>query len=87
MKKVRKFSKKIDSVWFDSRIPNLRKIMSQALEHDSKMFVNMNPLFFNLKGNGLNPDNIRDEVKQVPIKDDEKWRKSFESNDRIIIRI
>ena len=80
-----------DSVWFDSRIPQLQKTQPKDSKinnnEDNKSVVDMDPLLLKVDGNGLSPDVFKDEVKQVPIKDEERWRKSIESNEKVIIRI
>ena len=48
----------------------------------------MDPLVLKVEGNGLSPDIVGGSVRQVPLNDEEeKWRKSIESNEKVIIRI
>ena len=92
LQNVGKVTKKIgfDSVWFDSRIPHLRNTRPKVPEinnaENNKSVVDLDPLLLKVEGNGLSPDVFKDEVKQVPIKDEERWRKSIESNEKVIIR-
>ena len=93
LQNVGRVTKKIgfDSVWFDSRIPHLQNTRPKVPEinkaENNKSVVDMDPLLLKVDGNGLSPDVFKDEVKQVPIKDEERWRKSIESNEKVIIRI
>ena len=93
LKHIEDVTKKVgfDSVWFDSRTPHLQntwpKVPDLNNDETNKSVVDMDPLLLKVDGNGLSPDVFKDEVKQVPIKDEERWRKSIESNEKIIIRI
>ena len=94
MQNIGQVTKKVgyDSVWFDSRMPYLQLERSQTTgknySEKDEFVVDMDPLVLKVDGNGLSPEVFQDTVKQVPLKDDdEKWRKSIESNEKVIIRI
>ena len=94
MQNIGHVTKKVgfDSVWFDSRMPYLQMqpptAQGRNFSENGELVVDMDPVVLKVEGNGLRPDIVGGSVRQVPLKDDEeKWRKSIESNEKVIIRI